>query len=70
MPYKDLPAGLEELKSAFDFFVSHNPELPDKELLEAFSNYIRAFSPRQKSNRPPPLIRVVPNGHFDLKNDK
>jgi len=74
MPDKDMPVGIEELKSAFDFFVSHNPELPDKELLEAFNYYIRAFIPHQKSNSPLPLIRVVPNGYFEmkraLKNDK
>lgn len=71
MPYKDLPEGLKELEGSFESFISMNPELLDKDLIDAMRNQFRVIRiSKSKFTYPPPLIRVVPNGHFDLKNDK
>ena len=75
MKIENLPIGLEELESAFEFFVSQNPEAFDKDFIDTIRNQIRANRvSKAKFNYPPPLIRAVPNGYFEMKraleNDK
>lgn len=69
MPYKDLPEGLKELENSFESFISINPELLGKDLIDAMRNQFRAIrSSKPKFALPLPLIRVVENGHFDVKD--
>lgn len=75
MKTENLPIGLEELESAFEFFVTHNPEAFDKDFIDTMRNQIRVNRvSKAKFKYPPPLIRAVPNGYFEmkyaLKNDK
>jgi len=75
MKTENVPVGLEELEEAFEFFVSQNPEAFDTDFIATMRNQIRVNRvPKARFTYPPPLIRAVPNGYFEmkhaLKNDK
>lgn len=70
MKNENLPIGLEELEESFEFFVSQNPEAFDIDLIDTMRNQFRVIRTSKPKFTYVPLIRAVPNGHFDLKNDK
>ena len=70
METKNLPKGFKELEDSFENFVALNPTQLDKDLVDKMRNQFKAITSQPKFEYPPPLIKVVENGHFDLKHDK
>ncbi len=65
MPNQNLLVGFEELQKHLEEFIHNNAELLDTEWIDNMRNQLRNVKTQKKFTYPPPLIRVVDNGHFD-----